>query len=220
MASLDTQETKTSVQKTADEKTSEKTSETTSEDSRRKRRRRSRKSRWGQEPEKKEKAVEKTEDVKEPETKKRKRKSRWGKETSQSVALSSFMSPDQVKLLQCRARLTKLEVELVESKDDPKKYQDLIKEKEKLQRDISELAMKTANVTRSGGQQFVRKLYAPVKEYPDYNFMGLLIGPRGNTHRRMEKETNCKIAIRGKGSVKTAMDTEEEETLHVIITGT
>ena len=130
------------------------------------------------------------------------------------------MTPDQLKLMQCRARLTKLEAELVESKDDAKKYQDLIKEKEKLQRDISELAMKTANVTRTGGQQFVRKLYAPVKEYPDYNFMGLLIGPRGNTHRRMEKETNCKIAIRGKGSVKTAMDTEEEETLHVIITGT
>ena len=56
------------------------------------------------------------------------------------------------------------------------KYQDLIKEKEKLQRDISELAMKTANVKVDRGQQFVRKLYAPVKEYPDYNFMGLLIG--------------------------------------------
>ena len=36
----------------------------------------------------------------------------------------------------------------------------------------------------------------------------------------MEKETNCKIAIRGKGSVKTAASTEEDETLHVIITGT
>ena len=206
MASLDTEETKTSGNE-----------EKTTDDTRNKRRRRSRKSRWGQEPEKVEVTTEA--DVKEPETKKRKRKSRWGKETSQSVALSSFMSPDQLKLMQCRAKVTKLDSDLAGLKDDPQKRQEIVKEKEKLLRDISELAMKTANAAR-GGQQFVRKLYAPVKEYPDYNFMGLLIGPRGNTHRRMEKETNCKIAIRGKGSVKTAMNTEDEEALHVIITGT
>ena len=35
-----------------------------------------------------------------------------------------------------------------------------------------------------------------------YNFIGLIIGPRGTTQKRLEKETNTKIAIRGKGSVK------------------
>jgi splicing factor 1 len=46
--------------------------------------------------------------------------------------------------------------------------------------------------------KITRKLYIPEKQYPGYNFVGLIIGPRGNTHRRMEQETNCKIAIRGK----------------------
>ncbi|KAF9405922.1 hypothetical protein HW555_013518, partial [Spodoptera exigua] len=70
------------------------------------------------------------------------------------------------------------------------------------------------------------KVMIPQEEHPDINFVGLLIGPRGNTlkgqlHRcvrrvrslcvlmlfvrfvaAMEKETGAKIIIRGKGSVK------------------
>lgn len=33
----------------------------------------------------------------------------------------------------------------------------------------------------------------PQKEFPHYNFIGLIIGPRGNTQKRMEKETNTKV---------------------------
>ncbi|CAK0783328.1 hypothetical protein CVIRNUC_006527 [Coccomyxa viridis] len=70
-----------------------------------------------------------------------------------------------------------------------------------------------------------RKVYIPQKDYPGYNFIGLIIGPRGNTQKRMQKETNTKIAIRGKGSVKEGAardpkyDYGEEEELHVLITG-
>lgn len=46
------------------------------------------------------------------------------------------------------------------------------------------------------------KLYIPVKEHPGYNFIGLILGPRGNTQKRMEAETGAKITIRGKGAVK------------------
>ncbi|GAQ92263.1 hypothetical protein KFL_009600040 [Klebsormidium nitens] len=46
------------------------------------------------------------------------------------------------------------------------------------------------------------KLFIPVKQYPGYNFIGLILGPRGNTQKRLETETGCKIAIRGKGSEK------------------
>ncbi|KAH8935074.1 hypothetical protein BDL97_17G011800 [Sphagnum fallax] len=46
------------------------------------------------------------------------------------------------------------------------------------------------------------KLFIPVKDYPGYNFIGLILGPRGNTQKRMETETGTKIAIRGKGAVK------------------
>lgn len=51
---------------------------------------------------------------------------------------------------------------------------------------------------------FYKELYVPVKEYPTYNFFGLIIGPKGNTQKRMEMETGAKIRLRGTGSLKTA----------------
>ncbi|XP_010926686.1 splicing factor-like protein 1 [Elaeis guineensis] len=71
-----------------------------------------------------------------------------------------------------------------------------------------------------------KKLYIPMKEYPGYNFIGLIIGPRGNTQKRMEKETGAKIVIRGKGSIKEGKipqkrdakpDPVENEDLHVLV---
>ncbi|CAM8890824.1 hypothetical protein QQ045_027167 [Rhodiola kirilowii] len=71
-----------------------------------------------------------------------------------------------------------------------------------------------------------KKLYIPMKEYPGYNFIGLIIGPRGNTQKRMEKETGAKIVIRGKGSIKEGRigqkrdlkpDPGENEDLHVLV---
>lgn len=32
-----------------------------------------------------------------------------------------------------------------------------------------------------------RKLRIPLEDYPGYNFIGLIIGPRGNTQKRMER---------------------------------
>ncbi len=70
-------------------------------------------------------------------------------------------------------------------------------------------------------QKLQVRVMIPQKEYPDYNFIGcvrpcfflmvrladvarrsLIIGPRGMTQKQMEKDTGCKIAIRGRGSVK------------------
>ncbi|KAK7270502.1 hypothetical protein RIF29_23694 [Crotalaria pallida] len=65
---------------------------------------------------------------------------------------------------------------------------------------------------------FFKKLYIPVKEYPDYNFVGLIIGPRGNTQKKMEKETGAKILLRGKGSMKTPSEEDpQDDDLHVLI---
>jgi len=70
----------------------------------------------------------------------------------------------------------------------------------------------------------MRKIFVPVDKYPDYNFIGLIIGPRGNTQKRMEKETGCKISIRGKGSAKDGKNKKpspgDDEDLHVMIMGT
>ena len=70
-----------------------------------------------------------------------------------------------------------------------------------------------------------RKMYIPQKEYPGYNFFGLIIGPRGNTQKRLQRETNTRIAIRGRGSIKEGssrdpkVDYAEWDELHVLITG-
>lgn len=48
----------------------------------------------------------------------------------------------------------------------------------------------------------IEKFYLPVHAYPHINFIGLLLGPRGNNLRRMETESGSKISIRGRGSVK------------------
>ncbi|KAI9849422.1 MAG: hypothetical protein M1837_004041 [Sclerophora amabilis] len=97
------------------------------------------------------------------------------------------------------------------------------------------------------------KVYVPVNDYPEINFsmianprfltlltsmnmislyntrtfspeVGLLIGPRGNTLKKMETESLAKIAIRGKGSVKegkgrsdAAHTSNQEEDLHCLI---
>ena len=42
-----------------------------------------------------------------------------------------------------------------------------------------------------------RKIIIPVAEHPGYNFFGLIIGPRGNTQKRMQAETNTRIAVGG-----------------------
>ncbi|XP_038725781.1 branchpoint-bridging protein isoform X2 [Tripterygium wilfordii] len=37
----------------------------------------------------------------------------------------------------------------------------------------------------------------PVKDYPGYNFLGLIFGPGSGTHKRLEKETGAKIKVFG-----------------------
>lgn len=68
------------------------------------------------------------------------------------------------------------------------------------------------------------KVYIPAKEFPEINFIGQLIGPRGNTLKGMESESGAKISIRGRGSVKegkartdAASNSAQEEDLHCLV---
>jgi splicing factor 1 len=66
----------------------------------------------------------------------------------------------------------------------------------------------------------VKKIPIPAAQLPNQSFIGLIIGPRGNTQKQMEMETGCKISIKGKGMRGSAnAPGEEEEDLHVHITG-
>ncbi|XP_038823533.1 protein quaking-A-like isoform X5 [Salvelinus namaycush] len=72
------------------------------------------------------------------------------------------------------------------------------------------------------------KLFVPVKDYPDYNFVGRILGPRGLTAKQLEAETGCKIMVRGKSSMRDRKKEEQNrgkpnwehlnEELHVLIT--
>ncbi|TVU06682.1 hypothetical protein EJB05_49906 [Eragrostis curvula] len=48
----------------------------------------------------------------------------------------------------------------------------------------------------------------PVEKYPNFNFVGRLLGPRGNSLKRVEANTDCRVLIRGRGSIK---DSAKEE---------
>lgn len=106
--------------------------------------------------------------------------------------------------------------------------------KEKYTEERSECLEKMMSLTNSALPSFIAKrkrsvkIPIPVEEHPTYNFIGLIIGPRGKTQKEMESKTGCKIAIRGKGSVKegargrlskTAPQEGEDEPLHVVVTG-
>lgn len=71
------------------------------------------------------------------------------------------------------------------------------------------------------------KLPVPADKYPEYNFVGRLLGPRGTTLKTLERDTACKIMIRGKGSIRKDKEPDVRgkpgwehvfnEALHVVI---
>lgn len=58
------------------------------------------------------------------------------------------------------------------------------------------------DVYREKQIRVVVKVLVPVKEYPKFNFVGKLLGPKGNSMRRLQEDTLCKMAILGRGSMK------------------
>ncbi|XP_035731627.1 protein held out wings-like isoform X4 [Vespa mandarinia] len=74
----------------------------------------------------------------------------------------------------------------------------------------------------------MEKVYVPVKEHPDFNFVGRILGPRGMTAKQLEQETGCKIMVRGKGSMRDKKKEEQNrgkpnwehltDELHVLLT--
>ncbi|XP_073055883.1 KH domain-containing protein At5g56140-like [Primulina eburnea] len=67
----------------------------------------------------------------------------------------------------------------------------------------------------------------PVDQYPNFNFVGRLLGPRGNSLKRVEATTDCRVLIRGRGSIKDPVREEAmrgktgfehlNEPLHILV---
>lgn len=70
--------------------------------------------------------------------------------------------------------------------------------------------------------KITEKLFLNAQNHPEINFMGLLLGPRGNTLKKLQNDSGAKIGIRGKGSVKGGrgmLDSANlDEELHCVIT--
>ncbi|XP_033875101.1 KH domain-containing, RNA-binding, signal transduction-associated protein 2 isoform X2 [Acipenser ruthenus] len=77
--------------------------------------------------------------------------------------------------------IDKYEGDEVKKDDEEKKYLDVISNK---------------NIKLS------ERILIPVQQYPKFNFVGKLLGPRGNSLKRLQEETGAKMSILGKGSMR------------------
>jgi len=73
----------------------------------------------------------------------------------------------------------------------------------------------------------VLRIDVPADKFPHFNFFGRLLGPRGNSLKRVEATTGCRVYIIGRVSVKYSIKEEKlkdnlgyehlNEPLHVLI---
>ncbi|KAG6472796.1 splicing factor-like protein 1 isoform X1 [Zingiber officinale] len=192
-----------------------------------------RRSKWDKDPE-----TYRVECSTNPDTTTKKRRTRWSTEDSQSKLLDPSNLPDFVKNIvggtSADPVLEKLNSELIQinqklndivSVDNQASLNDPIKAKleKKLIKRRQEIMLRLIQGNAAfyfRPKKLFRKLYIPVEEYPDYNFVGLILGPRGNTQKKMEMETGAKILLRGKGSTmknKHTVKNLEDDDLHVYI---
>ncbi|XP_037953949.1 KH domain-containing, RNA-binding, signal transduction-associated protein 3-like [Teleopsis dalmanni] len=66
-----------------------------------------------------------------------------------------------------------------------------------------------ADVYKQKPLKISQKVFVPVKQYPKFNFTGKILGPKGNSLRRLQEETQCKIAIKGRNSMRDRNKEEE-----------
>ncbi|KAM9559782.1 KH domain-containing, RNA-binding, signal transduction-associated protein 2-like [Salvelinus alpinus] len=84
--------------------------------------------------------------------------------------------------------ITKYEGDELRKDGDVKKYLDVISNK---------------NI------KLLERVLIPVQQYPKFNFVGKLLGPRGNSMKRLQEETGAKMSILGKGSMRDKVKEEE-----------
>lgn len=66
-----------------------------------------------------------------------------------------------------------------------------------------------ANVYSEKPIRVAQKVLFPIKEYPKFNFVGKILGPKGNTLRQLQEETFCKMVVMGRNSMRDHAKEEE-----------
>ncbi|KAG7258087.1 hypothetical protein CRUP_000333, partial [Coryphaenoides rupestris] len=82
---------------------------------------------------------------------------------------------------------------------------------EKVQKDEGKEEEKFIDVVVNKNMKLGQKVLIPVKQFPKFNFVGKLLGPRGNSLKRLQEDTLTKMSILGKGSMRDKEKGEEEE---------
>ncbi|XP_058108524.1 proline-rich extensin-like protein EPR1 isoform X2 [Magnolia sinica] len=124
-----------------------------------------------------------SESTKEDTTKQVQRKTKWGIDMTQDAAVrrgrALAYQLQKLELLELEKREVIGEIlQLIPNYKAPPDYKPLLKE---------------------------AKVPIPLKTYPGYNFIGLILGPESNTQKRLEEETGAKICVHG-----TKADTGEK----------
>uniref|UniRef100_A0A8C2D579 KH RNA binding domain containing, signal transduction associated 3 n=1 Tax=Cyprinus carpio TaxID=7962 RepID=A0A8C2D579_CYPCA len=78
----------------------------------------------------------------------------------------------------------------------------LDQEIEKVQKDEDKEDEKFIDVVINKNMKLGQKVLIPVKQFPKFNFVGKLLGPRGNSLKRLQEDTLTKMSILGKGSMR------------------
>ncbi|KAL8220304.1 UNVERIFIED_CONTAM: hypothetical protein K2H54_043388 [Gekko kuhli] len=60
------------------------------------------------------------------------------------------------------------------------------------------------------------RVLIPVKQYPKFNFVGKILGPQGNTIKRLQEETGAKISVLGKGSMRDKAKSSIDIATHLV----
>ncbi|KAM3605831.1 uncharacterized protein V6R79_005612 [Siganus canaliculatus] len=105
------------------------------------------------------------------------------------VAEKNSLDPSFVHAVRLLAEeIEKYEGDELRKEGDMKKYLDIISNK---------------NIKLS------ERVLIPIQQYPKFNFVGKLLGPRGNSMKRLQEETGVKMSILGKGSMRDKGKEEE-----------
>eukprot|EP01018_Ginkgo_biloba_P005011 Gb_09287 [translate_table: standard] len=167
--------------------------------------------------------LEKNDDKKDEEVKQPQRKTKWGIDLTQDAAVKkgrALAYQTRAEQIAAQLELGNLEIDYDEATRSPspppvfdasgqqintreaRKREELDLERREA---IGECMRLNPNYKPPAGYKPVykeAKIYIPVKEYPGYNFIGLILGPEGNTQKRLEEETGTKITIQGIGDAK------------------
>ncbi|XP_015363500.1 PREDICTED: KH domain-containing, RNA-binding, signal transduction-associated protein 3-like isoform X2 [Diuraphis noxia] len=74
----------------------------------------------------------------------------------------------------------------------------------------SEGIRRMVDITRDKPIKVSIRVAVPVRDHPKFNFVGKLLGPKGNSLKRLQEDTITKMAILGRGSMR---DRNKEEKL-------